>query len=138
MREIINKFGDNLPHDQRIINILEQILEKEKTEQEKGNYTFVHAQEWKWHVIADIFKMLWQLVYQEHVDDYKFLRFMQKPMELAQDCALDTKKGPRMFAFNTADKASIQEYTTLRDRIFAELEKQLYIKTSGLAHAKPL
>lgn len=59
--------------------LIKRVLQKEHEEKEKGRYVFFHAQQWHLTLYADIFKKLWEMVYQERVSDYQFLRFTPKP-----------------------------------------------------------
>ncbi|MCK5632790.1 hypothetical protein KAH94_03510, partial [bacterium] len=61
-----------------IQNFVTAIHKKEQEEQDKGRYTFVHAQQWHWHFTSDLFKKLWELQYKEIINDYHFLRFEAK------------------------------------------------------------
>lgn len=54
----------------------EQIYQQETMEHEKGNYVLYHARSWKWNLISDIYKELWQLKNKQLCKkNFQFLRF---------------------------------------------------------------
>jgi len=71
-------FSQHLRKNKDARKVFKQILDKEKEEHEKGCYTFVHAQKWQWHFLAETFKLLWEIKYEEQIDNYQFLRFLPK------------------------------------------------------------
>ncbi len=92
--------------------MINKIHTKEQEEQDKGRYTFVHAQQWHWHFTADLFKKLWELQYNEIINDYQFLRFEAKNSKNKKN---EIKK--RTNAINDNDRYTI--YMQKRaDRLF--------------------
>ncbi|MCK5632791.1 hypothetical protein KAH94_03515 [bacterium] len=70
--------AQDLFNKKELRNMIHKIHKKEEEEQNKDRYTFVHAQKWHWHFTADLFKKLWELQYNEIINDYHFLRFEAK------------------------------------------------------------
>jgi len=77
-KEIKEKFSDLIKNNKAAQKMFKRLHEKEQEELEKGRYTFVHAQPWKYHFLQDLFSQLWQIQYKEKVEDYHFLRFEPK------------------------------------------------------------
>lgn len=85
---IKNYLKRTFPAVKRNKDAIKMLLELDKREQEetkKGRYVFIHGQGWKWHFLADVFKELWELKYNEKVNDYQFLRFVPKCKNLTDE-----------------------------------------------------
>jgi len=77
-QNIEENFSIKLVKNKQARRMFKRLHKKEKKEQKNGRYTFVHAQKWKWHFLADIFKQLWKIKYGQKVNNYQFLRFEPK------------------------------------------------------------
>jgi len=96
-KTVKNNFSQHLRKNKEARKVFKQIQDKEKEEHEKGRYTFVHAQKWKWNFLAEFFKLLWEIKYDEQIDDYQFLRFLPKKHNAKQE------KKKRKNALNGSD-----------------------------------
>ncbi len=56
-----------------------QVHHIEQQEHAKGNYVFYHAQNWDYHLYADLYKQLWNIVKNDTVgNDFTFVRFNEQ------------------------------------------------------------
>jgi len=106
------------------------IQKKELEEQQKGNYTFVHGQQWKWHFEEDIFRHLWELRYSEPVKDFRFLRFEPKLKNLKNEI------NKREKALNGSDdytRSKGTENNAKADRLF--MNQAIFGNTNALGES---
>lgn len=78
LQAVEDGFCKKLAKNKQARRMFKLLHKKEKEEQKKGRYTFVHAQKWEWHFLANTFKKLWEIKYGQKINDYQFLRFVSK------------------------------------------------------------
>lgn len=58
-----------------IADFLGKVYQKEVEENQKGRYTFFHAQKWQWEWYAELYKMLYESTQKTMIKNYQFIRF---------------------------------------------------------------
>lgn len=92
-RDEIVTFFSYVNWDKPLIRLIDSVCERERIETKKGNYIFFHGRRWKWDLLADIFKKLWEIKNNKKVcANFQFLRFENEPQTL-KDVEIEKRKG---------------------------------------------